>query len=158
MSDDTITIDDLRERLKGERTAMLTTVDERGTLSARPLTVQTFNDYGDVFFLVGRDADWVSLGTTEAANAAIVDEGSTWVSVAGRLHVVDDEQLLDELWDEASAAFFPNGRADAVVAHLQSDRWEYWTAATAAVQVFEFVKAKVTDDAPDMGESGTIET
>ncbi|WP_420451329.1 pyridoxamine 5'-phosphate oxidase family protein [Ilumatobacter sp.] len=156
--DDTMTIDDLRDRLRGERTAMLTTVDERGTLSARPLRIQTYNDYGDVFFLVARSADWVSLGTTEAANAAIVDEGSTWVSIAGRLHFVDDPKLLEEMWDEASAAYFPGGSADAVVGHLQSDRWEYWTAPTAAVQVVEFVKSKVSDNTPDVGRSGTIET
>ncbi len=153
-----MTIEDLRDRLQGERTAMLTTVDERGTLSSRPLTVQTFNDYGDVFFLVGCDADWVNAVGTEAANVAIVDDGSTWLSIAGRLIISTDEKLLDELWDDTSAAYFPNGRADAVVAHVQSDRWEYWTAANAAVQVFEFVKAKVTHDAPDMGDSGTIET
>lgn len=153
-----MTIDDLRDRLKGERTAMLTTVDERGTLSSRPLQVQTFNDYGDVFFLVGRDSDWVNPTGTEAANVAIVDDGSTWLSIAGRLLFSSDEQLLDELWDERSSAFFPNGKRDAVVAHVQSDRWEYWTEANAAVQVFEFVKAKFSDDAPDMGGSGTIET
>lgn len=153
-----MTIEDLRDRLQGDRTAMLTTVDERGTLSSRPLSVQTFNDFGDVFFLVGRDADWVNPTATEAANVAIVDDGNTWVSIAGRLHISDDQKLLDELWDDHSAAYFPNGKGDAVVAHLQSDRWEYWTATNAAVQVFEFVKAKLTDDAPDMGESGTIET
>jgi len=153
-----MTIEDLRDRLKGERTAMLTTVDERGTLSSRPLTVQSFNDFGDVFFLVGRDSDWVNPSATEAANVAIVDDGATWVSIAGRMHISSDEKLLDELWDDTSAAFFPNGKTDAVVAHVQSDRWEYWTAANAAVQVFEFVKAKLTDDAPDMGQSGAIET
>ncbi len=155
---DQMTIEDLRDRLKGDRTAMLTTVDERGTLSSRPLSVQTFNDYGDVFFLVGRDSEWVNPTGTEAANVAIVDDGSTWLSIAGRLLISTDEKLLDELWDDTSAAYFPNGKSDAVVAHVQSDRWEYWTAANAAVQVFEFVKAKLSDDAPDMGDSGTIET
>lgn len=155
---DQMTIDDLLGRLEGERTAMLTTVDERGTLSARPLSVQSFNDYGDVFFLVGRDSDWVNPAATDAANVAIVDDGSTWLSIAGRLHIIDDEKLLDELWDDTSAEYFPNGKSDAVVAHVQSDRWEYWTGATAAVQVFEFVKSKLSDDTPDMGGSGTIET
>lgn len=155
---DQLTIEDIKERLQGDRFAMLTTVDERGTLSARPLTVQTYNDFGDVFFLVSRDADWVNVGSTDAANAAIVDDGSTWLSIAGRLHIATDEKLLDELWNDTAAAWFPNGKADAVVAHLQSDRWEYWTAPTAAVQVFEFVKAKLTDDPIDAGESGTIET
>jgi len=162
MSDDSnssasMTIDDLRDRLQGDRTAMLTTVDERGTLSARPLSIQTYNDFGDVFFLVSRDADWVSVGT-EAANVAIVDDGSTWLSIAGRLHITDEAKLLDELWNDDAAAWFPDGKSTAMVAHVQSDRWEYWTAPNAAVQVVEFVKAKVTDSAPDLGESGTIET
>ncbi len=136
---------------------MLTTIDERGTLSARPLTVQTYNDHGDVFFLVGRDAEWLN-NDGVAANAAIVDDGTTWVSIAGRLRISEDPVLIDELWDDSSAAYFPNGRSDAVVAFVQSDRWEYWTAPTAAVQVVEFVKSKLTDDAPDLASSGTIET
>jgi general stress protein 26 len=151
-----ITMEELQKRLKGDRTAMLTTIDERGTLSSRPLTVQQYNEFGDVFFLVGRDADWVTSGT-EAANVSIVDD-NTWVSIAGRLLISDDEALLDELWDDVSATFFENGKADAVVAHVQSDRWEYWTAPTAAVQVFEFIKAKVTSTTPHVGDSGTIET
>ncbi|WP_158412530.1 pyridoxamine 5'-phosphate oxidase family protein [Ilumatobacter nonamiensis] len=152
-----ITIDDLRDRLSGDRTAMLTTIDERGTLSSRPLTVQTYNDHGDVFFLVGRDDQWVG-ADGEAANASIVDEGVTWVSIAGRLRLSDDPKLLDELWDDASAEYFPDGKDDAIVAFVQSDRWEYWTAPTAAVQVFEFLKAKFSDEPVDLASSGTIET
>ncbi len=153
-----MTIDDLRDRLKGDRTAMLTTADERGTLSARPLKVQTFNDFGDVFFLVARDADWVASGAARAANASIVDDGATWLSIAGHLRILTDEKLLDELWDDQSAEYFPNGKSDAVVAHLQSDRWEYWTASNAAVQAFEFVKATLTDEPADIASSGTIDT
>lgn len=152
-----MTIDDLRERLRGDRTAMLTTIDERGTLSSRPLTVQTYNDHGDVFFLVGRDSEWLG-SDGEAANAAIVDDGATWVSIAGRLRLSDDPKLLDELWDDESAEYFPNGKADAIVAFVQSDRWEYWTAPTAAVQVFEFLKATFSDEPVDLASSGTIET
>lgn len=152
-----MTIDDLRARLTGERTAMLTTIDERGTLSSRPLVVQSYNDHGDVFFLVGRDSEWVGPDGV-AANASIVDEGATWVSIAGRLRLSDDQKLLDELWDDHAAEYFPNGKEDATVAFVQSDRWEYWTAPTAAVQVFEFVKAKLTDDPVDLASSGTIET
>ena len=136
---------------------MLTTVDERGTLSSRPLTVQTFNEYGDVFFLVGRDAEWVTAGT-DGANVSIVDDGATWLSIAGRLQFSDDPKLLDELWDSASEAWFENGKSDAQVAFVQSDRWEYWTAPTAPVQVFEFLKAKLSDSTMDAGDSGTIET
>ncbi len=152
-----MTIDDIRDRLKGERTAMLTTIDERGTLSSRPLTVQSYNDHGDVFFIVGRGADWVGADGV-AANASIVDDGATWLSISGHLRLSDDPKLLDELWDDKAAAFFPNGKADATVAFVQSDQWEYWTAPTAAVQVFEFVKAKLTDDPIDLASSGTIET
>jgi len=156
-SQTSVTIDDLRERLKGDRTAMLTTIDERGTLSSRPLSVQTYNDHGDVFFLVGRDGEWVG-NDGEAANASIVDSGSTWLSISGRLRFSDDPKLIDELWDDTSAEYFPNGKSDAIVAFVQSDRWEYWTAPTVAVQVFEFVKAKLTDHPVDLASSGTIET
>lgn len=157
MSDDaTLTLDELRDRVDSIRTVMLTTIDEAGTLSSRPLTVADVDDEGHVVFVVGKDADWVVAGVS-AANVAFVDD-RTWVSVAGRLTFSDHGDLLDELWNPMVANFFPDGKESATVAHLASDRWEYWTAPNRVAQVYEMVKGKVTGEMPDLGESGTIET
>lgn len=148
---------ELRKRVAKVRTAMLTSVDERGTLSSRPLTVQHVAESGDVHFVVGRDADWVS-PSMDAVNVAFVDGTSTWISVAGRAVVDDDSQLLDDLWNPLLDPYFPDGRASAVVVRVESDRWEYWTAPNKLRQLVDVARARVSDDRPESGESGTIET
>jgi general stress protein 26 len=148
---------DVRKRVAKVRTVMLTSVDEHGTLSSRPLTPQHLSESGDVHFVVGRDADWVS-SNMGAVNVAFVDGSSTWISVAGRAVLDDDSQLLDDLWNPTLDTYFPDGRAGAVVVRVESDRWEYWTAPNRLGRLVEMARARVSDDRPEAGESGTIET
>src|SRR6056297_203352 len=155
--DDDLDLDDQRDRVGNVRTVMVTTVDERGTLSSRPMTVQHVTDAGDVRFVVDRDADWVS-PSMGAVNVAFVDGSSTWVSVAGRGVLDNDSQLLDDLWNPLLDSYFPDGRASAVVLQVQADRWEYWTAPNKLNQLVETARTKVGDDRPDLGDSGMIET
>ncbi len=155
--DDELDLAGLRKRVVKVRTVMLTSTDERGTLSSRPMTVQHISDSGDVYFVAGRDADWVS-PSMDAVNVAFVDSPSTWVAVAGRAVVDGDSQLLDDLWNPLLDTYFPDGRASAVVVRVESDRWEYWTAPDKLGQLVEVVRARADDDRPEPGESGTVET
>lgn len=161
--DEPLDLDALRRRIGDVRTAMVTTIDERGTLSSRPVAVQRLDESGDVWFVVDRDADWVVEGVVEgidAVNVAIVDEGSTWVSVAGRATLDDDVDRLRRLWNPALDTWFPAGPTGAgpVALHVQADRWEYWTAPNAAARLLAVTQARLTENEPDLGHSGTIET
>jgi general stress protein 26 len=158
MSDRTLNIADLKSRIEHVRTAMVTTLDERGTLSSRPLTVQRVTDSGDVLFIVDSAADWLSPGV-EAANVSIVDEGRTWISIAGRATPNPDPDLLAELWDDRADSYFPEGRdaGQAITLEVSADRWEYWTTPNRLSTIVGLFKAAATATAPDIGESGTIE-
>lgn len=155
MSDE-MDIDQLRDRLEEVRVAMVTTVDERGALSTRPLTVQRIDDRGNVYFVVARDADWRVDG--QAVDVALVDEGRTWVSVVGRAEYVEGTSLLSDLWDDVTDQFFPGGMADAIPLQVHAERWEYWTAPNKLGQIAEMAKAFLMDRRPDLGDSGTVET
>lgn len=158
-SDEPLDLAGLRERVDGVSAVMVTTIDEHGTLSSRPMTVQEIDDAGDVWFVVDRHADWVHDGV-DAVNVAFVDDGATWVSVAGRGALDDDAGRLRRLWDPVLDAWFPDGpQTDGVVAmHVQADRWEYWTAPNQLAQLVESAKGTVTDTPPDVGDSGVVET
>ncbi len=152
------TLADLIKRVESIRTVMVTTGDERGTLSSRPLTVQEVSDDGDVFFIVNRDADWVT-SMVEAANVAFVRRDRDWISVAGRAALSEDRSLLDELWNPATDAFFPGGKdSGAAVLSVHADRWEYWSAPNQVAKFVEVARAAVSDDTADLGDSGAIET
>lgn len=150
------TIADLQDVLSGERTAMLTTVDERGTLSSRPISIQRIDDDGDPWFLVDRNADWVMPADGAPINVAVVDEGSAWVSFAGRATVVSDDAVVGAMMSAVNELFFEDG-ATPVALRVVSDRIEWWTAPNKIAQAFELAKAKVTGGTADMGESGTLE-
>ncbi len=156
-TDGELDLAELRKRVAKVSTVMFTSIDERGTLSSRPLAVQGLSESGDVVFVVGRDADWVS-PSMEAVNVAFVDGSSTWVSVSGRAVIEDDSQLLDDLWSPRLDTYFPDGRASAVVVRVASDRWEYWTAPNKLRQLVDVARARVGDERPESGQSGTIET
>ena len=156
MSSAISSVSDLQQRLKGERTAIVTTIDERGTLSSRPVTLQRFEDNGDLWFLVDQDADWVSPADGAPVNASVVDEGSTWVSFAGRAALVDDPVTIAELCDAISDTFFEQG-ATPVALRVVTDRVEWWTAPGKVAQAMEMAKAKATGSEPDLGSSGTLE-
>ena len=156
MSDEPLTIDELRQRVEEVRTAMVTTTDEQGLLASRPLTVQRIDELGNVYFIVGRDADWSAAG--QAMNVSLVDDGRTWVSVVGRAEYVEGTSLLSDLWDEMTDTFFPDGPASAVALQVHADRWEYWTAPNKLAQLAGMAKAFLMDSQPDVGDSGSIDT
>lgn len=156
MSDEQLTVDDVRERVEEVRVAMATTIDEHGLLASRPLTVQRIAENGDVFFIVGRDADWAIDG--QAMNVSLVDDHRSWVSVVGRAEYVEGTSLLSDLWDEMTDTYFPDGPESAVALQVHADRWEYWTAPNKIAQLAGMAKAFLMDTQPDVGESGSIDT
>jgi len=150
------TAQDVKRLLDGVKTAMLTTPDERGTLSARPVTIQQITDVGDLWFLVDAQADWVRPTSSGPINAAIVDGNDVWISFAGRAELDASQARIDELTDPMSDAFF-GPDAEPIALRVATDRIEWWTAAGKLTQVLEIAKAKLTGSTPDIGSSGTIE-
>ncbi len=148
---------DVRDRVEGIRAVMVTTAGERGLLASRPMTVQKVDPDGDVWFLAGKDTDWIPAGSAGAANVAFVDDG-TWISFAGELETVTDQSVIGELWDAMTDSWFPGGQDQAVALHLRTDTVHWWTGAGTLKTMFEVAKTKVTDqDRPDVGDRGTIQ-
>lgn len=83
MTEELQDMNDVRDRLSGVRTAMVTTADERGTLSSRPVTKQEIDGAGNVWFLVDGSAAWVEPADGSPINAAFVDGEDSWVSFSG---------------------------------------------------------------------------
>jgi len=147
---------EVKELLDDVRTAMITTPDERGTLSSRPVTIQQITDDGDIWFLVDANADWVRPASTGPINATVIDDDDAWVSFAGRAELDSSPARIDELTDAMSETFFGDG-AEPIALRFVTDRIEWWTAAGALKQIFEIASAKLLGGEPDIGSSGTID-
>lgn len=156
MTERLTTIGDVQDALDGERTAMVTTIDERGTLSSRPMTIQRIDDAGEVWFLVDANAHWVGPADGSPVNVAVVDDGDVWVSFAGRASVEREQGVIDALSGPMADAYF-SSEAQPVALRVVTDRIEWWTAPGSVAQLIQMGRGLLSDAQPDLGEQGIIE-
>ena len=152
MTDTTETTDrSLADLTDGIRVAMLTLRSDDG-LDARPLTVQKVEG-DEVWFLVGDGADWLD-AIDGPAHLSFVDD-KTWVSASGVAGRFEDPQVIEDLGDPISDAWFAEGQSP-VALRFTVQRGSWWTAPNAAKAAIGLVKAKVTGTEPAIGDHGTV--
>jgi general stress protein 26 len=139
------------------RTAMLTVADEDGALRSVPMHTQQTPFEGSLYFLTGKGArKVVDLEPDQQVNLAYADPGaSRYVSVTGRVQLLDDRAKIDELWSPLYLASWPEGKndPDLAVLKVEVDRAEYWeTPGSKVVQVLGFAKALLTGQPYEGGE------
>lgn len=146
--------------IKGNRTAMLTTVEDDGTIISRPMAIQDVAFDGDLWFFIERDARAVQQITARPHVNVTISSPSTWVSLAGSASVVDDRARKAELWNPVVEAWFPDGKddADIVLLKVEGESAEYWDSPGGRVaSLLSFVKAKVTGKAYEGGENERVD-
>jgi general stress protein 26 len=141
----------LEDLCDGVRVVMLTT-QVGGALRSRPLTVQEVA--GDtIWFLVAADTDW--LPELDGGPVQVVIQGDqVYAAVSGSARTTSDPQVLDELGDPVSDTWFNEHEPLALRVDVREGDW--WTTPGLVRAALQVVKAKVTDDAPDLGERGTV--
>ncbi|MFE6234210.1 pyridoxamine 5'-phosphate oxidase family protein [Cellulosimicrobium sp. NPDC057862] len=153
-------VEKVRELVKDERIAMLTTVAEDGSLVSRPMGVQAVDFDGDLWFFAATDSHKVAeIARDSAANAAF-SGNSSWVSLSGRATLVHDPDKVRELWNAVADAWFPDGpdTPGVVLIRLHAESAEYWDSPGGRVAtLFSLVKAKVTGRPYEGGENETVE-
>lgn len=145
------------ETMRKNGTVMLTTVSEDGHLHAHPMTVQQVEDDATTWFFIGLQGEQASSvrGTSEA-NLAFAHTGE-WLSVAGRVHLVQDRSKVSELWNDAAASWFDGGEDDPNVGLLRFDAVSaqgWGVGGNKLGALVELVNYKVTGSKPS-GTSGT---
>ena len=149
MSDRTGDIKKLHDMVKDIRFAMLTTVEEDGTLRSRPMATQEFEFDGDLWFFTSADATKVNEVQHEHhVNVSYAEpKDQKYVSVSGTAQLIRDKAKIEELWNPLFKAWFPDGLEDPQLALLKVsvDKAEYWDSPSSkVVRLFGFAKALVT--------------
>lgn len=160
MAGDTDPHTTLNHLLADFRFAMLTTVDADGKLVAHPLTVQEREFDGDLWFIVGKDASAVQQLHANDTAGVTLSSDSSWVSLAGTASLVEDQAKLEELWNGAVDAWFPDGPSDPRVGLLKfsADSAEYWDSPGGKIATaVALVKSKVTGETYDGGDNAKVE-
>lgn len=139
----------LRALIHAQKVAMLTTVEEDGSLRARPMWTQDAEPDGKLWFMTYADsAKTHELEHDGHVNVAYVDPDSdTYVSVSGLATLVRDPDRARRLWRPLYRAWFPNGPEDPNLTFLRVEvqRAEYWDQGSRRmVQLFGYLKALFT--------------
>lgn len=139
----------LADEIKGIRIAMLTTLEDDGTLRARPMATQEMQFDGDLWFFTHASTPKVSdvEQYRQVSLSYANPDDNRYVSVSGTAQIVRDDQKMRDLWKPFLKAWFPQGLEDPDLALLQVhvSEAEYWDAASnALVRLASVAKALVT--------------
>lgn len=142
-------IEKLQSLIKDVKIAMLTTVEEDGSMRSRPMATQTTDFDGTLWFFTRRDSGKVDEVEREhQVNVSYAHPGHEhYVSVSGTARLVTDRAKIDELWSPVLKAWFPQGKDDPAVGLLKVDvdKAEYWDSPSSTmVKIAGFIKAMTT--------------
>jgi general stress protein 26 len=151
----------LAELIKDIRIAMLTTVDEDGSLRSRPMATQDVEFNGELWFMVGADSAKVhEVQEDQQVNVSFANpDNQQYVSVSGSAQLVRDRQKIDEFWNPMYKAWFPEGKDDPNIALLRVTvtKAEYWDShSSPVVHLLGFAKALITGQSYDGGENEKV--
>jgi general stress protein 26 len=164
----------LYDLLNGFDTAMLATRSADGHLHARPMRVADFHADADAYFVTSMDSPKVAEIYADADVLLTFQSANRYATVYGRVNVVRDrslvEQLWDEswktwfprlveqLWDESWKTWFPRGKSDPAIALLRFDaeHGEFWNGSSARGVSYAFEATKAYMTAGARAESGAL--
>lgn len=163
---DTTRSDDVRalgELLEDIDFCMLTTQDAAGELHSRPMSTQSFDFDGTLWFLTDRDshkvADIDAVHDVLLTYADVKDQ--CYVAVRGSARVMRDDEMIDRLWSPAHRAWWPDGKRDPSILVLAVDveHADTWTSpGSKLVQLVGFAKAAVgAGSGEDLGEQRSLD-
>ena len=152
-------LQELAQRLDGQRVAMLTLREADGLLISRPMTPQEMDSDGAIWILLARGT------TTEAiqhgpaghdvVNLAFSDERrAAYISIAGRATVVDAADRKKVLWSLMARPWFPGGAEDPslTLLRVQPLRAELWDGPTSStLRALSFAASVVAGEALGLG-------
>ncbi len=153
------TLKTVRSIMKDVRIAMFVTTADDGSLHAAPMTTQEAEFDGDAWFIAGNNSETVRNLTSRRGVNVSFSGTSSWLSLSGSAHVVDDAERKKELWNTFTEAWFPEGQDDpsVVVVKVAGESAQYWDSPGRVAMTLDMVKAKVTGNPPKAGDSGTVD-
>ena len=139
---------------------MLTTQFADG-LRARPLEARADRDAGLIWFVTDvRGAKDDEINADQDIGLAFIDEDNrAYLSITGRASVIRDTAKAKEIWKKTDDIWLPGGPDDpnARVLRVEPIAAELWDGpSSAAGAAFEFAKARLTGEKPNLGENRKV--
>ncbi len=153
--------DKLWDLIADIQVAMMTTIDDEGTLRSRPMHNVQKDFHGDIwFFTRASAAKAFEIQRHHEVNLVYAEpKNQAYVSVSGIAEMVRDRGKVAELWHEMLTTWFPQGIDDPDIALLKIavQKAEYWDApSNAMVYLYGYAKARLTGQSPKMGDHAKL--
>jgi general stress protein 26 len=151
----------LREMIKGIEFAMLTTVEDDGSLRSRPMATQRIEFDGDLYFFTKVNApkvDEVECDFNVCVSYA-APEDQRYVSMSGLARLLDDRAKMEELWFPDLETWFPDGLQDPELTLLwiSVTQAEYWEGPFGTLVFWPRVKKMATGARFESDENEKLE-
>lgn len=152
-------INKVTDMIGHHRICMMTTVGADSALQSWPMTVMKVEDDGELWFFSSIGSGLVEeVGTESQVNLSFTGKND-WLSVHGFAAIITSEPKAREMWNEAAAAFYPDGpeSKELVLIRVRPEGAQYWESPGGAIStVFQWAKAQLTGEEIDVGESRTL--
>ncbi len=139
------TLKNIKDLIKDEKVAMLTTISPDGKLMSRPMQTQEVElDREEIWFITKKDTDkYEDIKLNPAVNLAYA--GSSYVSISGTAELVQDSEKKKEYMNKIVEKLLNTSADDpnVVLVKVTPEIAEYWESGVNVKTVKEFVK-KVT--------------
>ncbi|MFG6120315.1 pyridoxamine 5'-phosphate oxidase family protein [Thalassobacillus sp. B23F22_16] len=155
------TIKKIKDLIKDEKVAMLTTLTPEGKLMSRPMRTQEVEmdmDKEEIWFLTEKDTEkYRDIERNSAVNLAYA--GSSYVSISGSAEFVQDEDKKKDYWNKILGRLLNTSPDDpnVVLVKVTPEIAEYWESGVNVKTVKEFVKkmtsSKSLDDSNDLKDT-----
>lgn len=152
----------LGELIKGIKFAMLTTVEEDGSLHSRPMATQEVEFDGDLWFFthVSSPKVWESQQHRQVSVTFEDPVKSKFISTSGVAQLIRDRAKMKELWTPVLNVFFKQGLDDPDLGLIKVsvEKAEYWDSAPTAIgRAFNLAKAYITKDSSKLGDHAKVD-
>jgi len=139
MSTPVETREHLHELLKSFDTAMVVTFAANGDMHARPMALAELSVDGDAYFVTSIDSPKVAEIRANSVVTLSFQSPRQFACITGHATVVQDQALVDRLWQDMWKLWFPAGQADPNIAMIkfEAQQGEYWD--NAGVQGLKFL-------------------
>jgi general stress protein 26 len=132
-----------------------------GGLRARPLEARPDRDAGLIFFVTDiHSAKENEIGATPDVGMVFIDSSEkAYLSITGRACVMHDADKTKAAWRKTDEVWWPDGTNDPNVCLLRIEPFtaELWDGpGSAVVTAFEFGKARLTGEEPNLGENRKV--
>ncbi len=143
--------------MEKEHVCMMVTRDG-GELRARPMGAMPDREAGVVWFVTDARAHKDDELRQSPEACISFESGNTYLSVSGRAEILRDTQKLEEIWNTAVDAWFPDGPQDPNVRLLRFEPHdaEYWEGPSSIVAGLKMAMASARDTRPDMGRNEKV--